>query len=83
MDTNEDIRNEVYAELRYLEGDELNQFIDRVSEEIAFSTQTKGGVSFMANVRWCVIKIDLYGQSIHEFYDTKEEGGEGLLYFVL
>lgn len=73
MDTNEDIRNEVYAELRYLEGDELNQFIDRVSEEIAFSTQTKGGVSFMANVRWCVIKIDLYGQSIHEFHDTKEE----------
>lgn len=73
MDTNEDMRNEVYVKLRDLEGDELNDFIDRVSEEIAFSTQNKGGVSFEANVRWCIIKIDLYGQSTHEFHDTKEE----------
>ena len=73
MDTNEDMRNEVYAKLRDKEGDELKDFIDQVSEEIAFSTQNKGGVSFVANVRWCIIKIDLYGQSTHEFHDTKEE----------
>lgn len=73
MDTNEDMRNEVYEKLRGLEGDELNDFIDRLSEEIAFSTQIKGGVSFEANVRWCIIKIDLYGESTHEFHDTKEE----------
>ena len=73
MDTNEDIRNEVYEKLRGLEGDELNDFIDRLSEEIAFSTQNKGGVSFEANVRWCIIKIDLYGESTHEFHDTKQE----------
>ena len=73
MDTNEDMRNEVYAKLRDKEGDELKDFIDQVSEEIAFSTQIKGGVSFAANVRWCIIKIDLYGQSTHEFHDTKEE----------
>lgn len=73
MDTNEDMRNEVYAKLRDKEGDELKDFIDQVSEEIAFSTQNKGGVSFAANVRWCIIKIDLYGQSTHEFHNTKEE----------
>ena len=72
MDTNEDIRNEVYQKLRGLEGDELNDFIDRLSEEIAFF-RTKEAFPSKANVRWCIIKIDLYGESTHEFHDTKEE----------
>jgi len=73
MDTNEDARNEVYAKLRDLEGDELEEFIDRLCEEIAFSTQKKGGVTFEPNVRWCIIKIKPYGQTTHGFHDTKEE----------
>ena len=64
MSYNFDNRAEVYHRIREMTKDQRKDFIDRLCDEIAFSTQTKGGVGFDFIMGWCIIKLDPFNNNL-------------------
>lgn len=74
MSYNFDNRAEVYHRIREMTKDQRKDFIDRLCDEIAFSTQTKGGVGFDFIMGWCIIKLDPFNNnSLPDIHGSKEE----------
>ncbi len=68
-----DNQAEVYHLLREMDSDTLDGFVDRLSEEIAFSPQKSGGVKYDHEMGWCVIKMNPFGDSVYEKFLSKQE----------
>jgi len=68
-----DNRAEVYHLLREMDNKTLDGFIDRLCEEIAFSSQNAGGVKFDPKMGWGIIKMNPFGNPVVEKYSSKEE----------
>ncbi len=76
-----DIRAEVRQLLREKKKnkEEMQDFIDRLCNEIAFSTQKKGGVGFEFELGFCIVKLDPYdNKSVHQTYSSKVEAIQAL-----
>ena len=74
MSNNSDIRADVRQLLREKNKEEMQEFIDRLCNEVAFSTQKKGGVGFEFELGFCILKLNPYGdKSVHETYPSKVE----------
>ena len=74
MSNNSDTRADVRTILREKNKEEMQDFIERLCNEIAFSTQKKGGVGFEFELGFCIIKLDPYGnKSVHHVYPSKVE----------
>ena len=68
-----DNRAEVYHLLREMDSKTLDGFIDRLSEEIAFSSQKSGGVKYGHEMGWCIIKMNPFGTSVFEKFSSRQE----------
>ena len=81
MSNNSDIRAEVRQLLREKKKnkEEMQEFIDQLCNEIAFSTQKKGGVGFEFELGFCIVKLDPYdNKSVHQTYSSKADAIQAL-----
>ena len=81
MSNNSDIRAEVRQLLREKKKnkEEMKEFIDQLCNEIAFSTQKKGGVGFEFELGFCIIKLDPYdNKSVHQTYSSISDAIQAL-----
>lgn len=81
MSNNSDIRAEVRQLLREKKKNkqEMQEFIDQLCNEIAFSTQKKGGVGFEFELGYCIVKLDPYdNKSVHQTYSSKADAIQAL-----
>ena len=81
MSNNSDTRADVRQLLREKKNnkEEFQDFIDRLCNEIAFSTQQKGGVGFEFKLGFCIVKLDPYdNKSVHQTYPSKVEAIQAL-----